>query len=90
MTTTAQQTKTDTISPRLMTVADIAESKDERGNYVVTFYESARFYTLPGKNKHCDQSLKLLKQSKKMNQPVEVYLTEKLGDIIDHVRKFRK
>lgn len=73
--------------PQLFTVADIGVLPGNTDYYRVTFYQSARFYKLMRNNKNCKQALVLLKQSKKTNKPVQVILTEKLGDVIEDVRR---
>jgi hypothetical protein len=78
-----QQTEIiDTVPPQLFTVANIVAPPDNKDYYVVTFFESARFYKLMRNNKHCAKSLPLLQQSKKNNKPVQVYLTQAFGDTI--------
>ena len=78
------------IRPDLYTVADIFLPVGNKEFYSVTFYQSARYYKLMRKNKNCATALRLLKQSKKSNLPVMVYLTEKYSDIIDRVFKIKK
>ncbi len=77
----------DTIKPQLFTVSNIVEPAGNRAYYIVTFYQSARFYKMMRKNKNCVIALSLLKQSKKSNEPVQVYLTEIYGDTIERVIK---
>jgi hypothetical protein len=76
----------DTIPPQILTVANIASPRNT-DFYEITFYESARFYKLMRNNKNCNQALILLKQSKKTNKPVLVILTEKIGAVIEDVRR---
>ena len=78
---------TDTIPPQLFTVADIGVLPGNTTYYRVSFYQSARFYKLMRANKNCKRALVILKQSKKTNKPVLVILTEKMGDVIEDVRR---
>jgi hypothetical protein len=82
-----QANSTDTIPPKLFTVANIVIPKGHPDYYLVTFYQSARFYKLFRINKNCKKALALLKGSRKTSKPVQVFLTEELGDIIDDVGK---
>ena len=79
----------DTIKPKVYSVAGIFKPAGNTAYYSVTFYQSARYYKLMLKNKNYITSLRILKQSKKTNQPVEVYLTDNYGDIIDRVIKIK-
>jgi len=76
----------DTTAPQILTVANIVAPPGNRDFYEITFYESARFYKLMRTNKNCKNAIVLLKQSKKTNKPVLVILTEKFGEVIEHVR----
>lgn len=82
-----QSQQADTIPPKFFTVANIVIPREHKEYYLVTFNESAQFYKLYRKNKNCKKAAALLKQSKKSNQPVRVYLTQNMGDIIEDVRK---
>jgi hypothetical protein len=86
-----QQTEImDSVPPQLFTVANIVAPPGNNEYYVVTFFQSARFYKLLRNNKHCAKSLPLLQQSKKSNKPVQVYLTVPFGDIIHWVASYKK
>jgi hypothetical protein len=80
----------DTIPPQLFTVANIVAAPGDKGYYEITFFQSARFYKLMRDNKNCSKALQLLKQSKKHSRLLEIFLTQKFGDIIDEVRKIKK
>jgi hypothetical protein len=86
-----QQTEIiDTVPPQLFTVANIVVPPGNKEYYVVTFFQSARFYKLLRNNKHCAKALPLLQWSKKSNKPVQVYLTVQYGDTINYVKPVKK
>jgi hypothetical protein len=87
MDSSAQQKNTvEVIQPQLFTVANIVWVK-KAGYHEITFYQSARFYKLMRTNQNCAKALLLLRQSKKLKQPVKVILTQNFGEVIDNVKK---
>ena len=81
---------TDTIKAQLLTVVDIVSPYGKEQYYVISFYESARLYKLMTTNKNCTAALRLLNQSKKNKQQVQVFLTQNFGDIIYCVKQLKR
>ncbi len=79
----------EVIQPQLYNVANIALPTAKCDYYTITFYQSARFYKLYRKNKNCKSALLLLKNAKKNDAPVLIFLTENFGDVIADVKKHK-
>jgi hypothetical protein len=80
----------DSVPPRVFTVANVFVDPATPDYATVAFFESARYYKLLRSNRHYSASLSLLQQAKQNKKPVQVYLTEAFGDVIDRVGPIKK